>query len=78
MFHALHKVDMGACYAKQKINLAYPKCVLSPVVKLHEPVVCTIYRKDMKLQNLSSFIVSCLLSLTLNMFLFGGILSEEK
>ena len=24
MFHALHKVDMGACYAKQKINLACP------------------------------------------------------
>ena len=49
-FHALRKVDMRVCYAKQKINLAYPKCVLSPVVKLHEPVVCTIYRKDMKLQ----------------------------
>ena len=24
MFHALHKVDMCACYAKQKINLACP------------------------------------------------------
>ena len=24
MFHALHKVDMRACYAKQKINLACP------------------------------------------------------
>ena len=24
MFHALHKVDMRACYAKQKINLGYP------------------------------------------------------
>ena len=24
MFHALHKVDMRACYAKQKISLAYP------------------------------------------------------
>ena len=24
MFHALHKVDLRACYAKQKINLAYP------------------------------------------------------
>ena len=24
MFHVLHKVDMCACYAKQKINLAYP------------------------------------------------------
>ena len=24
MFHALHKVDMRACYAKQKVNLAYP------------------------------------------------------
>ena len=24
MFHALHKVDMHACYAKQKINLACP------------------------------------------------------
>ena len=23
-FHALHKVDMHACYAKQKINLACP------------------------------------------------------
>ena len=22
MFHALHKIDMGACYATQKINLA--------------------------------------------------------
>ena len=25
MFHAPHKVDMRACYAKQKINLACPK-----------------------------------------------------
>ena len=25
MFHALHKVDMHTCYAKQKINLACPK-----------------------------------------------------
>ena len=25
MFHALHKVDVDACYAKQKINLACPK-----------------------------------------------------
>ena len=25
MFLALHKVDMRMCYAKQKINLAYPK-----------------------------------------------------
>ena len=24
MFHALHKVDMRASYAKQKTNLAYP------------------------------------------------------
>ena len=24
MFHVLHKVEMGVCYAKQKINLAYP------------------------------------------------------
>ena len=24
MFHALHNVDMRACYAKQKINLACP------------------------------------------------------
>ena len=24
MFHALHKVDMHVCYAKQKINLAGP------------------------------------------------------
>ena len=24
MFHALHKVDMRTCYAKQKINLACP------------------------------------------------------
>ena len=24
MFHALHKVDMRACYAKQRINLACP------------------------------------------------------
>ena len=24
MFDVLHKVDMYACYAKQKINLAYP------------------------------------------------------
>ena len=24
MFHALHKVDMHVCYAKQKINSAYP------------------------------------------------------
>ena len=23
-FHVLHKVDIGACYAKQKINLACP------------------------------------------------------
>ena len=27
MFHALHKVDMGACYAKQNINLACPKFI---------------------------------------------------
>ena len=25
LFHALHKVDMRACYVKQKINLACPK-----------------------------------------------------
>ena len=25
MFHVLHRVDMRACYAKQKINLACPK-----------------------------------------------------
>ena len=24
MFHALHKVDMRVCYAKQKINLPCP------------------------------------------------------
>ena len=24
MFHVLHKVDRQACYAKQKINLAWP------------------------------------------------------
>ena len=24
IIHALHKVDMHACYAKQKINLACP------------------------------------------------------
>ena len=25
MFHVLHRVDMRACYAKHKINLACPK-----------------------------------------------------
>ena len=25
MLHALHKVDMRACYTKQKINLVCPK-----------------------------------------------------
>ena len=25
MLHEPHKVDMHACYAKQKINLAFPK-----------------------------------------------------
>ena len=29
MFHALHKVDMRACNAKQKINLACPNVHIS-------------------------------------------------
>ena len=29
IFHALHKVDMRACYAKQKINLACPNLTLN-------------------------------------------------
>ena len=30
MFHALHKVDMNACYALQKINLACPYTTTPP------------------------------------------------
>ena len=30
MFHARHKVDMRACYAKQKINLTCPKMAHLP------------------------------------------------
>ena len=32
MFLALHKVDMHMCYAKQKINMAYPKEVFSNTI----------------------------------------------
>ena len=34
MFHALHKVDMRVCYAKQKIDLAYPKGTFLPSVTM--------------------------------------------
>ena len=39
MFHALHKVDMRACYAKEKINLAYPK-LLRPLLKSSINLFC--------------------------------------
>ena len=37
MFHALHKVDMHACYTKQKVNLACPNKVSSFSTRLDFP-----------------------------------------
>ena len=33
MFHALHKVDMRVCYAKQKINLAVLTCIEKTIMR---------------------------------------------
>ena len=33
-FHVLHKIDIGPCYTKQKINLAYPD--ESPLTQMTE------------------------------------------
>ena len=56
MFHALHKVDMRACYAKQKINLDCPNMELFFQFKFKMAVHAALTKKKIgKVKNFCYF-----------------------